>query len=95
MGIKKKTDHKDIQSGRSFHNNPVVAPLHCVIKNTAGVILPLMVQLRAHTTCPSGSTVWFGGKLRLTVKVAFAPVRVGASFLSSKVTSPPTKKYYT
>lgn len=56
------------------------------------LMLPSMVQLRAHTTCPSGRIVWFGGKLRLIVKVAFAPVRVGASFFKSKLTSPPEKQ---
>lgn len=53
------------------------------------VVLPSTVQFRAQTTCPSESTVWFGGKLRLTVKVVLPPVRVGASFFRSNVTSPP------
>lgn len=56
------------------------------------VLLPLMVQFCAQTTCPSESVVWFGGKLRLILKVALAPVSVGASFFRSKVTSPPRKK---
>lgn len=53
------------------------------------VILPLMVQFLAQTTCPSDRAVWFGGKFRLILKVAAAPVRVGPSFIRSKVTSPP------
>lgn len=51
-----------------------------------------MVQFCAQTTCPSDSTVWFGGKFRLIEKVALAPVRVGPSFFRSKVTSPPGNK---
>lgn len=48
-----------------------------------------MVQFCVQTTCPSDSAVWFGGKFKLILKVAAAPVRVGPSFFRSKVTSPP------
>lgn len=70
----------------------MVCIVHGLTVFTWKVILPLMVQFSAQTTCPSERTVWFGGKLRLIEKVALAPVRVGASFFRSKVTSPPEKK---
>lgn len=64
----------------------------CVSVILGKVILPLMVQFCAQTTCPSDSTVWLGGKFKLMEKVALAPVRVGPSFFRLKVTSPPEKK---
>lgn len=48
------------------------------------------MQFCAQTTWPSGSTVWLGGKFRLMVKEALAPVRVGPSFFKSNVTWPPS-----
>lgn len=53
----------------------------CQLKN-----VPLTVQFCAQTTWPSGSSVWLGGKFKLMLKEALAPVKVGPSFFKSNVT---------
>lgn len=53
------------------------------------MLSPLKRQSSAQTTSPLGSTFWVWGNSKLMVKVTLAPVRVGESFATLKITLPP------